>query len=328
MKILYIYRHPAMGFSIGKVFAPIEKEMKKYTEVDVLYMPVPNYKPIGLWKNIWCTQQWVKRKHYDVIHITGTEHYLLPFLKNQKTVITVHDLGFFTNNWPSVRALWKYFLWIKTLNFATRVTFISKKSQEEANRFVHFTNGQTRVIPNPIGKEFTYKEKPFNKTCPTVLHIGTKPNKNLDNTILALKDFSHRLRIIGKLDVRQETLLRIYNIDYSVACNLTDKEIVQEYEQCDIVNFPSFYEGFGMPIIEGQAVGRVVVTSNLSPMKEVANGSAILVNPADVKSILSGYEEAIRNQKAYIEAGLKNVQRFNLKDITQEYYCLYKELTS
>ena len=49
MKVLYIYRHPDMGFSIGKVFRPIENEMRKHAEVDSIYLPVPNYSVKGLW---------------------------------------------------------------------------------------------------------------------------------------------------------------------------------------------------------------------------------------------------------------------------------------
>ena len=45
------------------------------------------------------------------------------------------------------------------------------------------------------------------------------------------------------------------------------------------LSFPSLYEGFGMPIIEALAVGRPVVTSNRSPMQDLAAGSAVLVNP-------------------------------------------------
>lgn len=108
---------------------------------------------------------------------------------------------------------------------------------------------------------------------------------------------------------------------------MTDEEILHEYEQCDIVNFPSFYEGFGMPIIEGQAVGRVVVTSDLSPMKEIAGGAAVLVNPAEPSSILSGYREAIAHQPVFVKAGLENVKRFRIEKITEEYYSIYKEIT-
>ena len=52
MKILYIYRHPDLGFSIGKVFKPIAEEMKNYADVDSIYLPIPNYSLKGLWKNI------------------------------------------------------------------------------------------------------------------------------------------------------------------------------------------------------------------------------------------------------------------------------------
>ena len=92
MRILYIYRHPHLGYSIGKVFRSIEEEMKKYAEVDAIYLPEPNYSLKGLWKNIRYAQKYCKRKKYDIIHITGTEHYLIPFLK-QCVVVTIHDLG-------------------------------------------------------------------------------------------------------------------------------------------------------------------------------------------------------------------------------------------
>ena len=62
MKILYIYRHPDMGFSIGKVFRPIENEMKKHAEVDSIYLPVSNYSFKGMWKNIRYAQRYCKKK--------------------------------------------------------------------------------------------------------------------------------------------------------------------------------------------------------------------------------------------------------------------------
>ena len=116
------------------------------------------------------------------------------------------------------------------------------------------------------------------------------------------------------------------NIEYSTCYNISDEELLEEYRNCDIVNFPSLYEGFGMPIIEGQATGRVVVTSNLSPMKDVAGGASILVNPRDVLSIRKGYIEAINNGDKYVEKGLENVKRFSVSSITIQYFNLIKEL--
>ena len=326
MKVLYIYRHPDMGFSVGKVFRPIEHEMRRYAEVDAVYMPCPGYKPRAFISNVRCARQAARQKDYDIIHITGTEHYLLPFLRRYRTVVTVHDLGFFTNQHFGLRAIWKYFLWIKTLKYAGRVTFISEKSLLEARRFVKFHKGQDIAVHNAVGSEYRYVPKEINTTYPVILHVGTKPNKNLNATIIALKDLPHKLRIIGRLDKDQETLLQIYHTDYAVAWDLTDEEMVKEYEECDIVNFPSLYEGFGMPILEGQAVGRPVVTSNLSPMKDVAGGAVPLVDPTDPKSILEGYKQVMADTEQYIEAGLENVKRFTIEAITKEYFNVYKQL--
>lgn len=327
MKILYIYRNQSLGYSIAKVFRPIEEEMRKYAEVDSVYLPEHSAKPWHLWKNIKFAKRTISVKNYDVVHITGGEYYLLPFLKGKyRVVVTVHDLGFFTNTRLSPRTFMLYFLWIKTLNIADKVTCISEKTMKEVKKYVSFAAGQICTIHNPVGREFLFSPRKFNASCPIILQIGTRPHKNLNNTIVALKNFPCKLRIIGNLNLAQKALLEHYHVNYSSVSNISDDEILQEYERCDIVNFPSFYEGFGMPIIEGQAVGRVVVTSNLSPMKEVAANSAVLVNPTEPASILEGYKEAIAKHETFVKLGLENVRRFKLEIITKEYFSLYNEL--
>lgn len=329
MRVLYIYRHKGMGFSIGKVFHSIEQRMKFFCTVSSIYMPTPDYKLNNLWANVRYVRKHLRENDYDIIHITGSEYYLIPFLKiaTRSTIVaTVHDLGFYTNQHFHLSLIWKYLLWIKTLKLADKITFISKKSLLEAERLVKFDKGQVKVIHNPVGNEFSCSEKKLNQQCPVVLQVGTGPNKNLDNTIIALRDLPCRLRIIGKLNEQQRILLKIYGIDYSNVYDLSDDEIKQEYEQCDIVNFPSFYEGFGMPIVEGQATGRVVITSNLSPMKDIAGCGAVLVNPLDVDSIRVGYQLAMTHATGYIKFGLENVTRYEISKIVSEYLNLYRDL--
>ena len=152
MNILYIYRHPNMGFSIEKVFRPIEKEMKKYAEVDSVYMPIANYKPIGLLQNINYVRRIVRYKKYDIVHITGAEHYLIPFLRAQKLIVTVHDLGI--DQKKSLKFIWRYCLWIKTLQFADRLTFVSHKTYKETLEYCSLPDNKCMVIPNPLGQEF------------------------------------------------------------------------------------------------------------------------------------------------------------------------------
>lgn len=325
LKVLYIYRHSDMGYSIGRVFKPIEEEMRKYCEVDAVYMPVPNYSLKGLWKNIRTARKAVKQKHYDIVHITGAEHYLIPFLNGHRLIVTVHDLGFYTNHPKTIKQRWKSLLFIKTLKWADCVTFISEKSKSEALKLV--TLKKTLVISDTIGTDFELYPKQINTQKPVVLQLGTKDNKNLLRTIAALNGVSCHLRIIGPLSTEQVEALKSNDIEYSNVSNLTDAQIIEEYKSCDIVSLPSLYEGFGMPIIEGQAIGRAVVTSDVEPMNKVAGNSAVLVNPTDIKSIREGFIRAIENQQHYIHLGMQNVKRYRLDKITQEYYNLYQSLS-
>lgn len=311
-----------MGFSVGKVFKPIEEEMRKYAEVDELTLPIANYSLKGLWTNICFMRKHLKSSKYDAILITGTENYLIPFIHSAKTFVVVHDVKSFINNVFGFKRKIKDLLFIKVLGKADKIISISKQTNEELLKY----GFKSDVIYDPVSPAFTFTEKAMDKEYPRILHIGTKPNKNLKNTILALKDFPCHLRIVGKLTQEEIMLLKNNQIDYSSCSNISDEELLEEYRNCDIVNFPSLYEGFGMPIIEGQATGRVVVTSNLSPMKEVADGSAVLVNPNDVYSIKEGYKEAIAKSSLYIEKGRKNVERFSVEMITEQYYNLIKSI--
>lgn len=326
MKILYIYRHPDMGFSIGKVFRPIENEFKKYADVDSVYLPVPNYSFKGLWMNIRCVLKYCKKKKYDIIHITGSEHYLLPFLINEKVIITIHDVGFYTNNKRSYKNILKYILWIKSLPLASYITFISEKTKNEVLRFVNLKSDRYSVVFNPISSEFINSPKVFNKEYPTILHIGTGSNKNIETTAIALKGFPCKLNIVGKLTEGQKMILNLYQIDYECVYGLTDNEILDAYRNCDIVNFPSLYEGFGMPIIEGQSIGRPVLTSNLSPMNEVAGNASVLVDPVCPNSIRAGYDFLLTQVEDYIEKGFENVKRFALPRIVKQYLDIYNKI--
>ncbi|MBS5528126.1 MAG: glycosyltransferase family 4 protein [Prevotella sp.] len=328
MRVLFIYRHPDMGYSIGKVFRPIETEMKKYAEVVSVYMPVPDYSIKGLWKNITVARDAVKNNHYDIVHITGTEHYLIPFLCGENIVVTVHDLGHLFNL-HGLRRLKFWFLQVYSLKFAKAVTCISDFTVQELNKAISIATEKVHVIPNEIGADFVLKKKIFNETSPVVLHIGTRPHKNLSRTIKALKDIDCRLRIIGDIPDSDVKLLEKYNVIYSSISNLSDRELIEEYYRADIINFPSLHEGFGMPIIEGQVVGRLVITSDMEPMKSIAGEGAILCNPYETGSIRNAYLKGINDRnyrESIIKSGLENVEKYRLENITKQYLELYKLL--
>ncbi len=92
---------------------------------------------------------------------------------------------------------------------------------------------------------------------------------------------------------------------------------------------PSLHEGFGLPILEAQATGRPVLTSQLEPMASISGGAACLVDPTNSESIRSGLLRIIEDRSYrndLVDRGFKNVNRFQLKNVARQYYELYIEL--
>lgn len=101
------------------------------------------------------------------------------------------------------------------------------------------------------------------------------------------------------------------------------------YQSCDLVCFVSTYEGFGMPILEAQAVGRPVLTSDISPMREVAGEGAFKVDPFDVDSIRTGLERLIGDgglREDLIREGFRNVKGYSAESVAAQYAALYREV--
>lgn len=326
IEITYIFRPISKRHSIEKVFNTFIQNMN-YTSTQRIFLPHLKLNFINLVKNIFFTR--LESKNREVIyHITGDVHYATLSLIGKKTINTYHDLVFLRNAKNKLDYYIKFFLFLYLpVKLSDEITCVSKKTFTEIKSKINVKN--IRIIYNPVSDDFKPSIKKFNEENPTILHIGTGWNKNLINVIKSLKDIRCHLRIIGKLDINQVEELNKTNINFSNSFNLTDDEILKEYQNCDIVSFPSIYEGFGMPIIEAQSIGRVVVTSNIEPIKEIAKNSAIYVDPNDISSIREGFFIAIRDKNyrdGKIHLGYKNVQRFSSQNITNQYLELYKTL--
>ena len=84
-----------------------------------------------------------------------------------------------------------------------------------------------------------------------------------------------------------------------------------------------------MPVIEGQKTGRIVVTSAIEPLMEVAADAAVMVDPEDTTSIRNAYQKIIADaslRELLIKKGLENSERFSVQNIANQYFELYKTL--
>lgn len=324
--VQYIFRNHKAGYSIAKVFNTFLPYIHSKTKLE---LPYAGANPISVYKNLLFLRS--NKADNSIYHITGNVEYCAMVLPSDKTILTIHDLVLINHNkYGKIKRFLFYYLWhYLPIKRARLVTCISANTKSELLHFFPWAENKVVVVPNPVDSKIEPSEKLFNTDSPVILHIGTRENKNLERVTMALHGVNCKLRIVGDLTELQKHILREYGICYETVSNLSDEEIRKEYEMCDIVSFPSTYEGFGMPIIEGYAAGRVVITSDIPPMSEVAEDGSILVNPFDVGSIRQGFLTAIndvqvRNEK--INNGLGIVKKYSAENIARQYEEIYASI--
>ncbi len=322
MKILYLNRAKKFGgFSFEELFITIKNNLIRCETVDFYDKTYSSF-----WKNI----KVVRKIKCDVIHITGGIGYYALFLPTKKTILTVHDTNHYEFDLKGIKK-WVYgwLIYRLPIKNVKYVTVVSNHTKNNLIRFFGINEAKIKVIPNCSPEEFKENIKNILSKPTKILQIGTKPNKNLKRLIEAVKGLEVELIIIGKLTVELLELLKESKINYINKYNLTREEIYLEYVNCDIVAFVSLREGFGLPIIEANAIGRAIMTSDISSMPEVAGNSAHLVNPMNIEEIRNGIiklteNDAYRNQ--LIANGVENAKKYSPNLIANYYKDLYLEI--
>lgn len=328
MKILHLHRKPhPFHYSIEQLFEALRAHIPEGMEVQAAQCPHPSKGLVPRLRNLW----FARELKGDVYHITGDVHYLALATPPERTVLTIHDLGFLRQGNPVLREI-LYWFWLKLPVARARVvTTISEATKQDIlERLPGYPPEKIRVIPNPVLPFFRPIHRPFDEKCPVILLVGTKPNKNLARQLEALSGIHCQVQIIGERKPAIEHMLHVLQLPHTWLAHLSQDALLQAYASSDLLLFASTLEGFGMPILEAQAVGRPVVTSNCSSMPEVAGPAACLVDPLDVASIREGVLRVIRDaayREELLRLGKENVKRFGAEEVARRYGEVYKSLT-
>ncbi|MBE6048390.1 MAG: glycosyltransferase family 4 protein [Clostridium sp.] len=128
--------------------------------------------------------------------------------------------------------------------------------------------------------------------------LSANTRKNLKLVITGKKGFSY-----SKYKNRAETLNISENVIFTDFIPLEDMPIF--YNSAELLVYPSFYEGFGLPPLEAMACGTPVIASNVTSLPEVCNDSALLVNPNDIYE-LSNCMSNVLNDEHLMKNMIKN----------------------
>lgn len=326
MKVVHFHRRRRQtgNYSIEGFYANVRNELKD--KISIEYVELPFFSN-GIFRRLLnCIYAAFKQR--DINHVTGDVNYLNIFFNKNKTIVTILDCGLLENTKGLAHRIYKYFWFTLPVKRAKYIIAISEATKTEILKYVNCDPDKIKVIHVSVTPVFRRADKEFNKKKPAILHIGTSSNKNLSGLIKAAKGLNCKLIIIGILNENESKLLAEYKIEYENYVNLTEEEVFERYKACDLLFFASTYEGFGMPIVEANIVGRPVITSNILSMPEVAGNAALLVDPYNTDEIRNGILKIINDddfRNELVQKGFKNADRFTTTIIADQYYNIYKE---
>jgi glycosyltransferase involved in cell wall biosynthesis len=246
------------------------------------------------------------------------------FRKAFKTVITIHDMSHEyypeTVNQIILNALKKELP--QTAQNAHAIIAVSQNTKKDILKFLKIPENKVKVIYHGVDEQFrpiNDKElldvikKKYDLPPRFILYVGAiQPRKNISGIIRAYRilrkdpNFKHHLVMAGGVGWKNKDIYRLVEelglknqIKFSSYIETTDLPAI--YNLSEVFVFPSFYEGFGFPVLESMACGVPVITSNVSSLPEIGGNAVVYVNPHSVEEIADAVrmvlsDEALRNR--------------------------------
>lgn len=323
-----------------KVLLLFRSRNKGGKSIEGLFTSLPAFATTDIQMDIWEMQPLrsflsklfaLRRCNPDIFHITGDISYTACWLIGRKVLLTIHDIG----RYKELKGLKKLIfglVWIQLpCMVAKKVITVSRYTKEDIiSNFPFISKSKIEVIGNGFNPGFAPKPKQFDTEHPRLLHVGTAPHKNLSTVIAAVQGLSTTLIIIGQLSDEQRIQLNISEVKYENYVDLDQQSLQVQYELADIVVFVSTHEGFGMPIIEAQAMGRPVIASRLAAIPEVAgNGAAYVNNPYDADELATNILRIMKDtayRTELIREGFINVAKYTYIKMASSYMDLYRRM--
>ncbi len=293
----------------------------------------------------------------EVNHVVDHSYgHLVYALDPQRTVVTCHDLNplKYEESWLNLR-LFKYS--IGGLKRAAKIISDSEATKKDLIKFLKIDPSKIVVIPLGVEEKFRVIDDQeeldrvrgkFNlpHDRKVLMHVGGSAyNKNIEGIIKVISNLKSQsatggsnvffIKIGSSSTDVQKGLIREFGLQDSVKFlgEVSEEDLVVLYNLADVFVFPSFYEGFGLPVLEAMACGTPVVTSNTSSLPEVAGEAAILVDPYNVDAIASALTKVLHfhtleygKYEGMVRGGLEQAKKFTWQKTAEETLQLYEEV--
>jgi glycosyltransferase involved in cell wall biosynthesis len=296
------------------------------------------------WPKFWTQVGLSLEMLFRPVDVLFVPAHTVPFFHARKTVVTVHGLEYEIR--PQDYSFWgrlymRFFI-RNSCRWAKKIIAVSENTKKDLMRLYNIPENKIEVAYEGVSQNVELpmingKIKGLDINAKFLLFIGRlEERKNIIGIIKAfeiLKEkyaIPHKLVLAGKFGFGKEKIIRElagtnWPKDIVMTGFVSEKEKWSLLRKADAFLFPTFYEGFGLPILEAQSVGTPVVASNNSSVSELISGangaSAILVDPMNAEEIAEATQKILNDESfrsCLIERGLENMKRFSWEKCARE----------
>ena len=269
-----------------------------------------------------------KIQTHDIAHVCDQQYaHLVDYLKSKIKIITVHDIVpiIFQKELKKNPFLFKQSL--KKLKYYDKVLTVSHSTKKDLIKYTDCPEDKIEVVMESIENFFNSKEIDKESIC-LKYNIPQHCKKILITGNIFYKNNNLSYNVLEKLIKCDENIFFIH-IGSGKSKNYLPKyidkhiikipflkraELPEIYKICDLLFFPSIYEGFGLPLLEGMSCGLPVVCSNNSSIPEIVGDAALISDSNNLEKFLSNILDILRNKKLHFELVNKSLNRSKLFD--------------
>ena len=260
------------------------------------------------------------------------------------TVVTIHDLSVLRYpQWhpeDRVKYFKKYFF--KQLPQAQAIITVSEFSKNEILDLLDIKSERVYVTALGVDRSFNPGKSQLKGFSPQyVLFLGNlEPRKNLKTLLAAYQSLPREIQNRNPLVIAgaeawgtRDVKRGCRNFDETGKVILTgyfpQKSLPDLYRGASLFVYPSFYEGFGLPVLEAMASGVPVIASNAASLPEVVGDAGIVVNPYDADELREAMVRILDSEtmrKELMEKGLARAEHFSWEKCAKETLAIYKKV--